>query len=302
MRIRLVLKEMAVGLRRNLSLAVAVVLTVAISLALVGAGVLISRQINEMKDFWYGKINVSIYLCGATSAEPTCAGHAVTVAQRDAIRAQLTAMPVVKTVYYESSAAAYQNAKRLFRSSPDLIKNIDPKALPESFRVKLTDPERFDAIQARFSNEPGVQQVQTQSDVLKKLFKLLHGFQLGAYVFAGLLVVAAALLIFNAIRIAAFTRRRETGIMRLVGASRLYIQLPFLLEGAVVGLIGAIFGSGIIALFKWLLIDKALRPNIQSINFIGWDWAYWLLPGLAAGAVAFAVVASFITVQRYLRI
>ncbi len=302
MRMRLVLKEMAVGLRRNLSLTVAVVITVAISLALVGAGILIRYQVNDMKDFWYGKINVSIYLCGPTSVEPTCAGHAVTAAERDAIRAKLATLPEVKQVYYESSAAAYVNAKRLFRSSPDLIKNIDPAALPESFRVKLTDPKRFSVIQSAFAGQPGVQQVQTQSEVLKKLFKLLNGFQLGAFFFAVALVVAAALLIFNAIRIAAFSRRRETGIMRLVGASRLYVQLPFLLEGAVVGLIGAIAGAGILVGIKWLFVDKALRPNIASINFIGWDWLATVLPALAAGAVLFSVLASFLTVQRYLRI
>ncbi|MEP6463653.1 MAG: permease-like cell division protein FtsX [Frankiaceae bacterium] len=302
MRMRLVLKEMGVGLRRNLSLTFAVVITVAISLALVGAGILIRYQVNEMKDFWYGKINVSVYLCGPTSTEATCAGHAVTEAERTAIRAKLESLPVVTQVYYESSEAAYANAKRLFRNSPDLIKNIDPAALPESFRVKLSDPKRFDVIQSAFAGQAGVQQVQTQSDVLKKLFKLLNGFQLGAFFFAVALVVAAALLIFNAIRIAAFSRRRETGIMRLVGASRLYVQLPFLLEGAVVGLIGAIGGAGILVGIKWLFVDKALRPNIASINFIGWDWVPTVLPLLAGGAVLFSVLASFVTVQRYLRI
>jgi len=302
MRMRLVLKETAVGLRRNVSLTVAVVITVAISLALVGAGVLIRYQVNEMKDFWYGKINVSVYLCGPTSAEPTCANHTVTQAERDAIRAKLEALPVVKQIYYESSAAAYQNAKKLFRNSPDLIKNIDPAALPESFRVKLTDPKRFDMVESSFAKQPGVQQVQSQSDVLKKLFKLLNGFQLGAFFFAVALVVAAALLIFNAIRIAAFSRRRETGIMRLVGASRLYVQLPFLLEGAIVGLIGALGGAAILVGIKWLFVDKALRPNISSINFIGWDWVPTMLPVLVGSAVLFSVVASFVTVQRYLRI
>lgn len=302
MRMRLVLKEMAVGLRRNLSLTLAVVITVAISLALVGAGILIRFQVNEMKDFWYGKINVSVYLCGPTSVEKTCAGHAVTEAERAAIRTKLEALPVVKQVYYESSEAAYANAKRLFKNSPDLIKNIDPAALPESFRVKLTDPKQFGVIQASFTGQAGVQQVQTQSDVLNKLFKLLNGFQLGAFFFAVTLVVAAALLIFNAIRIAAFSRRRETGIMRLVGASRLYVQLPFLLEGAVVGAIGAIGGAGILVGIKWLFVDKALRPNIASINFIGWDWVPTMLPLLIGGAVLFSVLASFITVQRYLRV
>ncbi len=302
MRAGLVLKETGVGLRRNLSLTIAVIITVAVTLTLVGAGLLIRRQIEDMKDFWYDKINVSIYLCGNSSPEPTCAGQAVTQAQRDTIRSQLEAMPIVKQVYYESSAQAYTNYKKLFKNSPDLVKNVDPTALPESFRVKLTDPQKFDVIRTQFAGEQGVQLVQTQSDVLRKLFRLLHGFQAGAFAFAIGLVVAAALLIFNTIRIAAYSRRRETGIMRLVGASRLYVQLPFLLEGAVVGFIGAAIGAGVLVLLKWLFVDKGLRPNIPAINFIGWDWVPTVLPLLALAAVAFSVVASFVTVQRYTRV
>lgn len=301
MRAGLVLKETGVGLRRNLALTVAVVITVAISLALSGAGLLIRQQINDMKDYWYGKINVSIYLCGKTSLEPTCGGRAVTEAQRQAIQAELQSLPQVKQVYYESSAAAFENYKRLFKNSPDLVKNVDPSALPESFRVKLADPREFGIIAQRFADQPGVQLVQDQGALLKRLFRLLHGFQFAAFVLAGFLVVAAALQLATAIQVAAVSRRRETSIMRLVGASRFYVQLPFLLEGAVLGLLGAIVGGGMLVLFKWAFIDKGLKPNIPSINFIGWSWVQTLVPMLAGGAMLFAVIASFLTISWNMR-
>jgi cell division transport system permease protein len=301
MRVSLLAKETGVGLRRNLSLTVAVVITVAITLALTGFGVLISKEIALVKDVFVNRINVSVYLCGKTSLEPTCGGQAVTQAQRESIRADLEAMPEVKSVRYESQQAAYENYKRLFKDTPDLVRNVDPSALPEGFIVKLKDEDKFPVIAQRFSDRPGVQLVQDQQEYVVKLFKLLRGFQQGAFVVAAILAAAAALLIFNAIRIAAFNRRRETGIMRLVGASRSYVEMPFLLEGAVVGLVGGALGAGLLALFKWVLIDKSLAPTVKSLPFIGWEWLPTLLPGIVAVSVAFAMVTSFITASWYLR-
>lgn len=301
MRVRFVLSEMALGLRRNLSLTFAVIITVAVSLALIGAGLLIRDQINTMKGYWYDKINVSIFLCGSASPEPTCHGS-VTPAEKAALRGELSAMPQVQKVYFESSQQAYQNYKKLFKNSPDLVKNVDPASLPQSFRVKLRNPNEIGSIIARFSNQPGVQLVQDQRALVGKLFQVLHGFQVAAYVIAATLFGAAAFLIFNTIRVAAYSRRRETGIMRLVGASRFYIQLPFLLEGAIVGLIGAVFGTAGLVLFKYVFIDRGLQPNIRSISFIGWDWVWTVVPVLFLIGIGMASVASLVTIRRYLRV
>ncbi len=235
MRAQFVLSEIGIGLRRNLTMTIAVVVTVAISLALFGSGLLIRAQVEAMKDFWYDKVEVSVYLCGESSQAPTCGGAAVTQQQRDEIQADLEAMPEVDTVFYESQEQAYAQFREQFEDSPDLVENVTAEALPESFRVKLEDPTQFAVVASAFAERPGVEEVQDQKALLEGFFNVLNKLQLIALIIAGVQVVAAVLLISNTIRVAAFSRRRETGIMRLVGASNLYIQLPFLLEGVLAG-------------------------------------------------------------------
>ncbi len=238
MRAQFVLSEIGIGLRRNLTMTIAVVVTVAISLALFGSGLLIRKQVETMKDFWYDKVEVSVYLCGELSQAPTCGGQAVTDAQRAELETDLRAMPEVDQVFYESQQEAYEHFQRQFADSPDLVENVTADVLPESFRVKLDDPTQFSVVAQAFSDRPGVEEVQDQKALLEGFFNVLNKLQLLALIIAAVQVLAAVLLISNTIRVAAYSRRRETGIMRLVGASNLYIQLPFLLEGVLAGLVG----------------------------------------------------------------
>src|SRR5687768_13290511 len=231
MRASFVLSEIGIGLRRNLTMTIAVVVTTAISLALFGAGLLIREQVSTMKDYWYDKVEVSVYLCGEGSNSLNCNGGTVTEDQRDQIQADLQMTPLVEQVYYESKQDAYKRFQEQFKDSEDLVRNVTPDALPESFRVKLKDPTQFEVIASAFRDRPGVDEVQDQKSLLEPFFRLLRWLQYGALLVALFQLVAALLLVYNTIRVAAFSRRRETGIMRLVGASNLYIQLPFLLEG-----------------------------------------------------------------------
>jgi cell division transport system permease protein len=284
---------MANGLRRNLTMTIAVIVTVAISLSLAGAGLLIGRQVATMKGYWYDKVEVSVFL-----------NNDVTPADRDAINAKLHDLRLVERVYYESKADAYNRFKDQFKDSPDLVKNVTADALPESFRVKLTDPTRFDVVATAMSGQPGVEEVQDQRKLLDKFFRVLNGFQTAALIVALVQVGAAALLISNTIRVAAFSRRRETGIMRLVGASNLYIQLPFLLEGALAGLVGGVLAAGSVAALKAFFIDRQLKDKggITAIPFVGWDavfqtWAYVVPLGILLSAFV-----SFVTLRRHLRV
>ncbi len=302
MRAQFVFSEIAIGLRRNLTMTVAVVVTVAISLALFGASLLIREQVNTMKDYWYGKVEVSVFLCAANSSAPTCRDGAVTEAERTQLNTDLHALPQVKKVYYESQEQAFERFKKQFKDSPDLVKNVTPGVLPESFRVKLNDPRQFDVVRDAFADRPGVESVLDQRQLLNKFFKVLRGFQLAALVIAVVQIVAATLLISNTIRVAAFSRRRETGIMRLVGASNLYIQLPFLLEGALAGLVGAVLASGALFLIKGFFVDKQLRPVFQFTAFIGWDAVWSVIPVLLLLGVLLSALASFVTLRRHLRV
>jgi cell division transport system permease protein len=301
-RAQFVLSEIGIGLRRNLTMTIAVVVTVAISLALFGSGLLIRTQVETMKDFWYDKVEVSVYLCGALSDEVACGGQAVTDAQRVALEADLRAMPEVERVFYESQQDAFEHFQEQFADSPDLVENVTADVLPESFRVKLDDPTQFAVVARAFQGRPGVEEVQDQKALLEGFFSVLSKLQLLALIIAAVQVLAAVLLISNTIRVAAYSRRRETGIMRLVGASNLYIQLPFLLEGVLAGLVGAAFASGALLALKEFLIDRQLRPTFAFTAFVGWGDVLAILPILFATGALLAGLSSFVTLRRHLRV
>ncbi len=302
MRAQFVFSEIGIGLRRNLTMTVAVIVTVAISLALFGSGLLIRKQVETMKDFWYDKVEVSVYLCGETSQAATCNGAAVSDDQRAELLADLQKTPQVQEVFYESQQQAYEHFTEQFADSPDLVENVTADALPESFRVKLRDPTQFDVVASAFQDRPGVEEVQDQKALLEGFFSVLNKLQLLALIIAGVQVLAAVLLISNTIRVAAFSRRRETGIMRLVGASNLYIQLPFLLEGVLAGLVGAAFASGALVALKKLLIDDQLKPTFEFTAFVGWNDVLSILPVLFATGALLAGLSSFVTLRRHLRV
>ena len=292
MRLRFVLSEMAIGLRRNLSMTIAVVLTVAISLAGLGAAWLTGKQVNTMKDYWFDKIQVSVFLT-----------KDVTQPERDAIRGELEQLPQVQHIYYESQAQAYARFKVQFKDVPALVKNTPQSALPESYRVKLKDPRKYQIVASAVQNMPGVDEVQGRSQALERFFKLLHGLQQGAWIIGGIVLVATILLIFNTVRLAAFSRRRETSIMRLVGASDLYIQAPFVLEGAVAGLIGSGIAALGLVLYKVVLIDHGVKAVFGTIvRYIGWGTVLWTIPVMAVIGVLLAAITSMATLQRYLRV
>jgi cell division transport system permease protein len=301
MRAQLLVSEVSTGLRRNLTMTIAVIVTVAISLALFGAGLLIRAQVNTMKDYWYDRVEVSVFLCGADSTAPSCAGGAVTDEQRDEIEADLRALPQVEEVFYESQQEAYERFQEQFADSA-IAENVTPEALPESFRVKLADPTQYAVVASAFDGRPGVELVQDQRAILDRFFRVLNGFQLAALVVAVVQIAAAALLISNTIRVAAFSRRRETGIMRLVGASNFSIQAPFLLEGAIAGLIGAVFASGSLLLLQKYFIENRLRPSFQFTAFIGWNQVWAVCAILLLVGVLLAAFASFVTLRRYLKV
>ena len=300
MRARFILSEVGIGLRRNLTMTFAVVITVAISLSLLGIGLLSNSQVRVMKDYWYDKIEVSVYLCGALSDSPSCSGGMVTPAQRLEIQNDLEDLPVVETVYYESQSEAFDRFQERFKDSA-ISQNVTADQLPESFRVKLKDPTQFAVVQSAFSGRPGVDVVQDQRSILEKFFRLLNVLRDGALAIGFASVLTAALLISNTLRIAAFNRRRETNVMKLVGASSFSIQLPFILEGVFSAILGWGFSVGLLSGLK-IVIDDRIAPLLTFTNFFTWNdvWvssAYLLGTGLIVSALA-----SVLTLRKYLKV
>ncbi|CAB4583877.1 unannotated protein [freshwater metagenome] len=300
MRARFLLSEVQIGLRRNLTMTFAVVVTVAISLSLLGIGLLSNSQVSAMKDYWYDKIEVSVYLCGSLSESPSCAGGVITSDQRLQIKADLEALPVVQSVYYESQSEAFTRFEERFKNSA-IAQNVTADQLPESFRVKLKDPTQFPVIVSAFSGRPGVDVVQDQRSILEKFFNLLGVLRNGALLVGIASVLTAALLISNTLRIAAFNRRRETGVMKLVGATSLSIQLPFLLEGVISAILGWGIATGLLAGLK-SVIDSKVAPLLTFTKFFGWG-EVWVASGyLLATGLFVSIVASVLTLRRYLKV
>jgi cell division transport system permease protein len=289
-RSQFVASELFNALRRNTLMVIAVVITVAISLWFAFAGVLMRKQVDAMKGYWYDKVEVSIFL-----------DKAVTEEQRTTLQSDLQSNPQVKTVFYESQEDAFKRFKEDCKDSPDLVKDVTAQTLPESFRVKLKDPTKFQDVQSEFSGRPGVDEIKDQRALLDRFFKMINRMQWTATAIAIVQLFAGALLIGITIKVAAFSRRRETGIMRLVGASNLYIQLPFLLEGAVEGAIGGLLAVGLLALTKVFVIDQ-LRRSIPFTTWIGWSQIVSVMPLVMLAGIALSVTASFVSLRRYLRV
>ena len=294
MRVNFVLSEVATGLRRNLTMTVAMILTTAISLGLMGTGLLIASMINEMKGIYYDKVQVSIFLSDDVTDE-----------QRSAIETKLKDSDEVKNYIYESKDEAYARFQQQFSQQPELVQNTPADALPESFRVELVNPERYPVIAEQFPNgEAGVDQVRDEGEFLDRLFSLLNGARNATIAVAVVQALAALLLISNTIQLAAFNRRNETNIMRLVGASRWYTQLPFILEAAVAGLIGALLAIGGLVLTKVLFVDKTLAGPIKAgiIPAVDWGDVAVITPWIAGAGVGLAAVAAYVTLRLYVRL
>ena len=300
MRARFLLSEVRIGLRRNLTMTFAVVITVAISLSLLGIGLLSNSQVSAMKDYWYNKIEVSVYLCGSLSESPSCSGGVVTPAQRLQIQEDLKALPVVQDVYYESQSEAYQRFEERFKDSA-IAQNVTVDQLPESFRVKLKDPTQYQVVVSAFSGRPGVDVVQDQRAILEKFFRLLGVLRNGALLVGLASVLTAALLISNTLRIAAFNRRRETGVMKLVGATSLSIQLPFLMEGIISAIFGWAIATGLLAALKQV-IQSRVAPLLTFTKFFGWGEVWVASAYLLATGLVVSILASVITLRRYLKV
>ncbi|MGN6473754.1 MAG: permease-like cell division protein FtsX [Mycobacteriales bacterium] len=299
MRTEFVLQEVGIGLKRNVTMTLAAIMTVAISLTLLGIALIIRIGADQLEHDLLNQIEVSVYLnpvCGTPNAGPNC----LTATDRTSIEHTLQQLPQVEKVTYISQDSAYQRFKEEFKGNPDLVRVTTRDELPESFAVQLKDPHQFPVITSAVGRAPGVQTVQNASSTLKKLFSFFHHITLGALLLTLLLLVSTCLLIYNSMRVAAFSRRRETGIMRLVGASDFYIQAPFVLEGTAAGVAGSGLAVLLLLLVKWYisstLATRVLTPFGELSTLLK------ALPLVIVIGILLPAIASFLTLQRHLRV
>jgi cell division transport system permease protein len=288
-----VLSEALKGLRRNLMMTVAVILSVTVSLTLLGASLLLSEQVELATDDWVGQVEVSIFLCdGRTCPE-------ITPEQQEQLQTDLEEHQVVEEVFYESKEEAYDRFVDLFSDQPNLIESVDADVLPASFRVRLENPQLFAVIADEFQAYPGVEEIVDQRQVLDQFLRFTNVIRNAALIVAVIQLVAAGVLIANTIRVAAFARREQTSIMKLVGASNWYIRLPFVMEGVFAGLLGALVSWGLLYASVPRVAGQ-LRQEIELMPFIGAGEVLAIGPILLASGAGIAALASVLALRRFL--
>jgi cell division transport system permease protein len=300
MRAQFVFSEVWIGLRRNLTMTIALVVVVAISLSLLGTGLLFVQQVNQTRSFWQGKVQLSVYLCTKFSASPQCTKNgAATQAEITSIHQTLVALPQVTSVTYVSQPAGYQQFKLMF---PAMASSVTASDIPDSFQVRLKNAQADSTIvAANVDGQPGVDQVVNNSAILDNFYKLLGGARNAVVAIAIILVIAAILLVANTIRLSAFNRRRETSIMRLVGASNFYVQLPFLVEGVIAGLFGWLVASALLIAVKSLWLDTLQQYFPFNVQLTSTDLIEVIVLVMILG-VLLTGATSFLTLRRYLRV
>ena len=281
-----VLRETASNLRRNLLMTTAAILTVAVSLSLVGGALLLKQGVSKATLQWRGGVELNIFL-----------NPDVAQTQRDGIQAELNALPEVKRVSYVDQEAAYDEFKTMFANSPDMVESVTPKDLPPSFRVVPRQPELVETIGDRFTKREGVKEVVYAKETVETLIKVTTFLQRLIFAVAAVLLLSASLLILNTIRMAIFARRREVAVMKLVGATNWFIRVPFMLEGMVQGVAGAAAAFIVLAISRGL-IENAVEGNqlieqfvVSSSDVFG-TGVFILFMGAVVGGVGSAIAVS----------
>jgi cell division transport system permease protein len=306
MQLRYVFSETGTGLRRNVSMSIALIVTIVVSLTLVGMGILLNSQADKAERFWGSKLQITVFMCNQNSRTPNCAGGEVTPAQRAAVRQELARNAEVASYYHQTKDQAFDTWKRVYiaqdKSEQEIYSTVKPSDMQESYWVQLKDPNRFQGVESALSGMPGVTAVRDLRQVLKPIYFWMTVMKWGAIAVAAFLLVAAILQVGNTIRLAAFARRKEIGIMRLVGASSLYISLPFLIETLIAALIGVAISAGAISAFMYFVIYDRLRPSSNIVEWVDWNDAVLAIGGVAALGIVLTLVPTLVMTRKYLKV
>jgi len=303
MRIGYVFSELRQGLRRNLSMHIAVVLTLFVSMTLLGLGVLMKQQSDIATRYLGNQLQVTIYLCRDGDTNPACTSE-VTDEQKQTIEKAIRDNPETADVRYESQDEAFEKVKELY--GEDQFDGPNPAMtaadMPQSYWVTLKDPKKFEGVTSAVIGLDGVSQIRDLRDTLKILYGWLDALKYGSWGIAGFLLVAALLLVANTIRLAAFARRKEIAIMRLVGASTLYIALPFLLEAVVTAVIGVALAGGTLGAFMYFVVHERIAAKASFMPWIGLSDYTTALIVIAILGPLLTLLPTLLLTRKYLKV
>ncbi|AIC47731.1 permease-like cell division protein FtsX [Rhodoluna lacicola] len=301
---KFVFSEVAQGFRRNLSMVVSVILVTFISLTFVGTASLLQMQIGQMKNYWYDRAQVAVYMCSDVSATDVCPQGEASEDLKAAVKVKLESNALSQYIdkfYFEDHEQAYATFQEQFKGNA-VAKYVTAKQLNETYWVKLKDSTKSQIITESFTGVAGVEEVRDQRSYLDQIFSILNAASLAAIGIASLMLFSAALLISTTIRLSAFSRRRELGIMRLVGASNFYIQLPFILEGVVAATIGSLLSGAAVLGIVQFFVQGYLAERLPFTSFVSLSDGLLVVPLLIAAGIVLAALASGLAIRRYLRI
>lgn len=283
------LRETFINLRRNLFMTAASISIVTVSLLLLGGVVVFGNIMGRIIGVWESRVEVNVYL-----------REEITPEQNEELEAALSGMPEVENILFVSKAEAYEEFKGWYEDAPQTVENVDPDALPASYRVKLEDPSKVDAVRTRIDGRPGVDQVIDGGDLVRNLLRfnaVVRAVVLGLTI---LFLVAATLLIANTIRLAIYARRREIGIMKLVGGTNWFIRMPFVFEGMLEGMLGALLASLAIVGGKEFGLDRAQEFLVFLPITVGYDEVLQTFLILVTVGMFIGALGSVMALRRFL--
>ena len=304
MKLGFLMREIGQGLTRNVSMIISIILVTFLSLTFVGTAGLLQAQIGQMKTYWYDRAQVAIYLCTDTSPADACPQGEASPDVKTTVETALNdaaLKPFVERFYFEDHQAAYDKFQEQFADNA-VAKYVKKEQLNETYWVKVKDPDKSAVIVESFTGVAGVEEVRDQRSYLDQIFGILNAASIAAVGIAAIMLASAVLLISTTIRLSAFSRRREIGIMRLVGASNFSIQLPFILEGVVAATIGSILASGAVIAIVVFFVHRYLAERLPLTSFVGMDDSLLLMPLIIGAGVVLAALASGFAIRRYLKI
>ncbi|CAN1560222.1 FtsX Cell division protein [Mycobacteriaceae bacterium] len=296
MRAGFLVNEVYSGLRRNITMTIAMILTTAISIGLFGGGLLVIQLANQSRTIYLDRVESQVFLNNDVSAnDPTCDGDAC-----KALRSQIEARDDVKSVRFLNRDDAYTDAVTKFPEYKDVASK---DSFPASFIVKLNNPEQHQDFDAAMRGQPGVLNVLNQKELIDRLFAVLDGLSRAAFAIAVVQAISAILLIANMVQVAAYTRRTEIGIMRMVGATRWYTQLPFLLEAVLAATIGVVLAILGLIVVRALFLNRALDQFYQANLIARIDYAdiLYIAPIMFGVGVVMAALTAYVTLRLYVR-
>jgi cell division transport system permease protein len=291
MRAKYVMSEVFLGLWRNISMTVAMIITMAVSLSMLGAALLLYNQVDVIEEHYQTNLEVVVYMQRDVSQEIS-----------DQIGEDLKASPLVKQVQYESKEKAYERFQETFKETKDLVNSVNADVLPSAWRVEMHDIGDAPELMQEYEGRDGVYQVTNQRDILQEVFDILGGAQRLTLVLALVQGVAALMLVANTIQVAAYSRRREVAIMKLVGAPNWFVQAPFVLEAVFAAVIGSIFAFGTLIAAKFLVIDGEFSNLFQLMPPIEMQAILILLPVLIGISAVISAITAWITLRFNIKV